>query len=172
MVVKNLKSILAIAFLFFFSQVVFGQHNIVLTTDFDGNVTKGSKEQLINEIRKGKSVRVGYQLDFDNDKVADFDHWLDAEFITILNGEVFTQIRNINLQIPNMEDPQIDIIPVNTMWTAILGTNSILKNRFVYDDLVPDYDEDGNPIIDEKMEKEIAKRDVQTWKVATIWVVE
>ena len=93
-------------------------------------------------------------------------------FITILNGEVFTQIRNINLQIPNMEDPQIDIIPVNTMWTAILGTNSILKNRFVYDDLVPDYDEDGNPIIDEKMEKEIAKRDVQTWKVATIWVVE
>lgn len=150
----------------------FGQHQIILSTNFDGEVTKGSKEALIEEIRKGSSVRVGYQLDFDKDKVADFDHWTTAEFITILNGEVFTQIRNINLQIPKLDIPQIDIIPVNTMWTAILGSNGFLKNRYVYEDLVPEYDEEGNPIINEKIEKELKRREVKTWKVATFWAVE
>lgn len=111
-------------------------------------------------------------MDFNKDKIADFDHWSTAEFITILKGEVFTQIRNINLQIPNLETPQVDIIPVNTMWTGFLGSNGLLKNRFVYADLVPEYDDEGNPIIDEKVEKELKRREVQTWNVATFWAVE
>lgn len=64
--------------------------HIVLETDFDGNVVKGSKATLIEEIRKGKPVRVWCQLDFNDDKDPDFDHWLDAEFITILKEDVFT----------------------------------------------------------------------------------
>lgn len=163
--------LLSIAFIFFTSQL-FCQHKIVLSTNFDGEVISGSKDSLIAEIRKGKSIRYGYQLDFNKDKVADFDHWGPAEFITILGGEVFTQIRNINLQIPNEEIPQIDIIPVNTQWTAILGTNSVLRNRFVYDDIKFELDEEGQPIMTEKIEKDLKIREAYTWKVATFWAVD
>ncbi len=146
--------------------------NIVLATDFDGEVVQGSKLALIHEIRKGKPVRIGWQLDFNKDKKADFDHWADAEFITILDNEVFTQLRNINFQSPKLDVPQIDIIPANTMWTGIVGTNGLLKNRFVYPELKYETDEDGNPIMTNALEKELAKREVRTWKVATFWVVE
>ena len=150
----------------------YSQHEIVLSTDFGGEVLSGSKAELISEIRKGKSVRIGWQLDFDEDGKGDFDHWAPAEFITILDGEVFTQIRNINLQVPKIDIPQVDIIPVNTMWTAILGTNGELVNRFVFEDLEYEFDKDGQPIVDEKMENELAQREVMSWKVATFWAVE
>jgi len=146
-------------------------YQIVLATDFDGQVVDGSKKVLVEEIRKGKPVRIGWQLDFNEDKVPDFDHWMEAEFITILGEDVFTQIRNINLQIPKKAIPQINIIPVNTMWTGILGTNGLLKNRFVYGEIEYEMDENGNPVMTEKIEKELAKREVQTWKVATFWAV-
>lgn len=150
-----------------------GQTNfeIVLETDFEGNVVNGSKSELIKKIREGKPVRIGWQLDFNKDKEPDFDHWMDAEFITILGDDVFTQIRNINLQVPKTDIPQVDIIPVNTMWTAILGTNSLLVNRYVYGELKYEVDTLGNPIVTEKVEKELAKREARTWKVATFWAV-
>lgn len=154
-----------------FSCLVGQNFEIVLETDFDGNVVNGSKEKLIEEIRKGKPVRIGYQLDFNEDKVPDFDHWLDAEFITILKNDVFTQIKNINLQVPKMDIPQIDIIPNNTMWTAILGTNSLLINRYVFPELEYETDPDGNPIMTEQLEKDLARRETSTWKVATFWAI-
>lgn len=168
----SIYKVLISAFVLSVSVQAFGQHKIVLSTNFDGEVLSGSKDLLIEEIRKGKAVRVGYQLDFDEDKIADFDHWVSAEFITIINDEVFTQIRNINLQIPDVELSKLDIIPANTMWTAILGTDGLLKNRFVYEKFVPEKDEDGIPIMDKKMEKELKKREVKIWKVATFWAVD
>ena len=172
MIEYNYKILLLILAFIFCNSEIFSQHKIILSTNFDGEVISGSKEVLIAEIRKGKSIRYGYQLDFNEDKVADFDHWGPAEFITILGGEVFTQIRNINLQIPNDDIPQVDIIPVNTQWTAILGTNSILRNRFVYDDIKFDLDEEGKPIMTEKIEEELKIREAYTWKVATFWAVD
>lgn len=169
---RNLK--FTFFFLISFSYVLTAQTHfqIVCETDFDGQVVSGSKATLIEEIRKGKPVRIGWQLDFNEDKVADFDHWMDAEFITILGEDVFTQIRNINVQALDLETPQIDIIPVSTMWTGVLGTNSILKNRFVYSkDLEFETDEEGNPIMTDEVEKDLARREVQSWKVATFWAV-
>ena len=147
------------------------QTTIVLETDFDGKVVRGSKTKLIEEIRKGKAVRIGWQLDFNEDKIADFDHWAEAEFITILGEDVFTQIRNINVQIPKRNQHQVDIIPNNMQWTAILGTNSILKNRKVLEDLEYELDDEGQPIMTERLEKELKMREVQTWKVATFWAI-
>jgi len=149
-----------------------GKYEIVLETDFDGNVVKGSKENLIEEIRNGNVVRVGYQLDFNDDKKPDFDHWLEAEFITILKNDVFTQIRNINAQIPKMDIPQIDIIPSNLMWTAILGTNGKLINRYVYPEPEYEKDSEGNILESEKNNKELAMRKPNTWNVATFWAVQ
>lgn len=168
----QLKFITFVISMFLISTSINSQSKIVLATDFDGKVVKGNKQALIDEIRKGKSVRVGWQLDFNEDKKADFDHWADAEFITVINGEVFTQIRNINYQIANLDVPQIDIVPNNTMWTGILGTNSILKNRFVYNELEYEVDDKGKPILTPELENEIKNREIKTWNVATFWVID
>ncbi len=168
---KLLKLATAVLFIFI-SFTGYSQTKILLHTDFEGNVVSGSKEKLIEEIRKGYSVRVGWQLDFNKDGVGDFDHWAPAEFITILGNDVFTQIRNINVQLPYQDKPQVDIIPVNIMWTAILGTNSVLRNRSVYEDLELEYDEEGKAIMDEETEQQMKMREVSSWKVATFWAIE
>ena len=155
-------------------------YEIVLASDFDGNVAEGSKEDLIRFIREGKPVRVGYQLDFDDDKVADFDHWVEATFITILKNEVFTQIDPIFMQGPNMDLPQIEIFPNPTQWTAVIGTNSKLLNRFILnDDPVAKLKAD-NSMSEAEKEKRIASLEknmedmhkVETWQVATFWSVQ
>lgn len=157
-------------------------YDIVLATDFEGLVTSGSKTELIKYIREGKPVRVGYQLDFNEDKEPDFDHWLEATFITILGEEVFTQIDPIYAQGPNTDIPQLEIYANNTQWTAVIGTNSKLLNRFVLNGR-----EKPELIFDEslgmsKEEFEIQKKKadeswkkmnaVDTWKVATFWSVQ
>ena len=155
-------------------------YDIVLATDFDGNVTEGSKENLIKYIREGKPVRVGYQLDFDDDKVADFDHWVEATFITILKNEVFTQIDPIYMQGPDLDIPQILIYPSPTQWTAVLGTNGKLLNRFILnEDLVAKLKADTSLEESEKEsqialleESQEAMKKVETWQVATFWSVQ
>lgn len=149
-----------------------GTYKVIVATNFEGEVSEGSIEKLIELIREGKPVRVGYQLDFNKDKISDFDHWLEAEFITILNGHVFTQIDPIYMQGPNIDVPQVEIFPSNTKWTAVLGTNGKLLNRYVFDKLEFKLDKDGNPIMDEATEKELKKREVRTWEVATFWSVQ
>jgi len=147
-------------------------YEIVVATDFDGKVVSGSIEKLITEIRKGQPVRLGWQLDFNQDKQADFDHWVDAEFITILGDHVFTQIETIFAQGPNMDVPQVEIFPSDTQWTAVIGTNGKLLNRFIMD--VPPKIEavDGAQLDEEMIKKQQAEmKKVQTWKVATFWAV-
>jgi len=124
--------ILLISIFSFLSFTISSQsYEIVLSTDFDAEVTSGSKEDLIRAIRSGQPVRVGYQLDFNGDKEPEFDHWIEATFITILGNEVFTQIDPIFAQGPNTNIPQIEIFSDNTRWTAVIGTNGKLLNRFV-----------------------------------------
>lgn len=170
----NFKILLTVTLLFILSigaSVAQSNYSIVVSTDFEGNVVSGSIEDLITEIRKGKPVRVGFQLDFNKDKEPDFDHWIDAEYITILNGHVFTQIESIFRQIPRAEIPQIDIIPVDDEWTGIVGTNSKLLNRFVLGPFDYETDDAGNPIVTKEVEKALKQREVRTWMVATFWSV-
>jgi len=127
--------ILLFSFLVFVSQLGNSQtYSIVLETDFDGSVSSGSKEELISYIREGKPLRVGWQLDFDGDGISDLEHWIDATFISILKQEVFTQIDPIYAQGPNESIPQVEIYSDNTKWTAVIGTNGILMNRFIQKD--------------------------------------
>ncbi len=157
-------------------------YDIVLATNFNGNVVKGSKQELVQLIREGKPVRVGWQLDFDKDQKSDFDHWVEATFITILGEDVFTQIDPIFAQGPDEKAPQVEIYASSTRWTAILGTNGKLLNRFVLDD-----SKKPNPIFDDSLgvtieEFESNKKEagenwkamnaVQTWEVATFWSVQ
>ncbi len=138
---------------------------IVCKTNFDGRVTDGSIEALIEAIQQGASVRVGWQLDFDNDNNPDLEHWIDANFITILNGHVFNQIDVIYQQAPKKEIPQVKIMPSNTMWTGVIGTNGKLIHRYVLEDI--------GAIEDPEMIERIMKRgEVKETMVATMWAVK
>ena len=153
---------------------IFSQSNYetIVATDFDGNVVSGSIDSLISEIRKGKPVRVGWQLDFDKDKKPDFDHWVDAGFLTILGGHVFAQIETIYIQGPRAEIPQVEIYPTHHQWTALIGTNGKLLNRFIMEKPPKMVDKDGNEMDEEAMEKRFKEMTkVDTWKVATFWSV-
>ena len=44
---------------------------------------------------EGESIRIGWQLDFNEDKIPDLEHWIDGKFLTIMNGLVFNQIEPI-----------------------------------------------------------------------------
>ena len=157
-------------------------YQIILSTDFDGKVISGSKEELILHIRDGKPIRVGWQLDFDGDKEPDLDHWVDAAFITVLNGEVFTQIDPIYAQGPNSEIPQVEIFSNNTKWTAVIGTNGKLLNRFiqedkdipelVFDDSMNLSEEEKNEIIEKEEIRKKAMKEVNIWNVTTFWSVQ
>ena len=74
-------------------------------------------------------------MDRDGDQKSDLDHWVDANFLTILNGHVFNQIDPIYRQIPNREITQVQIQTTNTQWTGIIGTNGKLVSRMIISDL-------------------------------------
>ena len=150
-----------------------------METDFDGNVVKGQKEELIKYIQEGKSIRVGWQLDFDGDKKADLEHWVDATFITILGGEVFTQIDPIYAQGPNIDIPQVEIYSDQTKWTAVIGTNSKLLNRFIVGESPVGKIKASTELSEEEKAKQIKAieesfaemQKVDKWDVATFWSV-
>ncbi|MEM9824697.1 MAG: hypothetical protein AAF985_26655 [Bacteroidota bacterium] len=135
---------------------------VILRTDFEGQIIEGSIDSLISKISEGKKVRVGWQLDFDKDNQADLEHWIDANFISIINGHVYNQIDPIYRQIPTPD--QVQIINSKMQWTAIIGTNGKLLSRYI----IPDLD----AIEDEAKRAKMAKRALVSERmVATIWAI-
>ncbi|NAS30012.1 hypothetical protein GTQ40_03425 [Flavobacteriaceae bacterium R38] len=146
-----------------YSGFIFGQQsNILLKTGSAGEIIEGSIDNLIASIRQGNEIRVGWKLDIDNDSIPDLEHWVDASFISILNGHVFNQITPIYMQLPKIEIPQIDIHQSSIMWTAVIGTNGKLVSRFIFPEL--DKIEDENR---RKGMEEILK--IEENVVPTIW---
>jgi len=161
---KNLAQlVLSITFLISSISVNGQKTQILLKTDFDGKVTDGSLKTLIENIKKGESIRIGWCLDFNEDKVPDLEHWTDAEFLSILNGHVFNQIPPIYAQVPMAEIPQVEISNSPLQWTAIIGTNGKLKSRYIFPDIEKQKDED-----EQKYLKEITQ--IKERMVQTIWV--
>ncbi len=87
---------------------------LVYSHDENGLLKNGSKQELIDAIRSGKSVRVFWQ----GKKV---EHLTDAFFLTILGGEVFAQIEKIQGQKPILTPPTIELR--ENEWLTILSTN-------------------------------------------------
>lgn len=139
--------------------------SIVLKTDFNGDVIEGSVENLIKHINMGKEVRVGWELDFNKDQKGDLQHWIDANFITIIGGHVFNQVDEIYTQLPRTEIPQVSMMPSDWTWTAIIGTNGVLQSRFVIPNLSSLEDEKERMRLEEKCE-------IRESIVPTTWVVK
>lgn len=153
--------------LLFFSiaSIAQNENSILLKTDFEGNIESGSIENLISEIQKGSKIRVGWKIDLNKDGSADLEHWIDANFLSILNGHVFNQIEPIYKQLPKSNIPQVEIIESTMMWTGIIGTNGKLISRYIIPELLQI--EDDN--LYDAMAKQTA---IKEKMVATVWAVD
>lgn len=90
-----------------------------------GKVVFGSKERLIEAVRAGYSVRVGWGGRRQTDTTKSVEHVAEAQFLTIANSkEVFAQIQPIIGQHPGLEKDTIDIVfRENLQWILMVGTN-------------------------------------------------
>lgn len=159
------KYSLAILVTFITISLIAQNQNIILKTDYNGEVIEGSVENLIEHINMGKKVRVGWELDFDKDQKGDLQHWIDANFITIIGGHVFNQVDEIYTQLPRTAIPQVSMMPSDWTWTAIIGTNGVLQSRFVIPGL--------SSIEDEKERMRLEKKcEIRENIVPTTWVVK
>ena len=161
---KLIKSYLLLIVFLLVSGLSIGQETeTLLQTDFDGKVTNGSIENLIRTIKQGNSIRIGWKLDFNDDGIGDLEHWVDANFLSILNRHVFNQIKPIYAQSPNMKTPQIEINNSPMQWTAVIGTNGKLISRYIYSEL--------DKIEDENFRKQMEMMlKINEEMVETIWV--
>ncbi len=157
---KNLIILLSLLFITSFLQAQ--DSNILVTTNTKGEVSHGTIDNLIAAINQGKKIRVGWNIDFNSDGKPDVTHWIDATFLTILNGHVFTQIDPIYKQTTKAQIPQVNIIESTMQWTGVIGTNSVLQSRYIVPELL-DIEDDT---LYEKMKKKTA---VSEKMVSTIW---
>ncbi|WP_420603660.1 hypothetical protein [Flagellimonas sp.] len=90
----------------------------VYQNDALGKTTFGDKSQLIDAVRLGYPVRIGWGS-------TQVEHVTDASFITIIQGkEVFAQINTIIGQAPQIQGGSFKIgFRAQNYWTKIAGTN-------------------------------------------------
>ena len=89
----------------------------VFSNDDSGETLFGDKSALIDAVRLGYPVRIGWG----GNRV---EHVADASFLTIFDGEVFAQIQSIIGQAPAVEGDSIKIrFRMQNNWTKMAGTN-------------------------------------------------
>ncbi|WP_343486079.1 hypothetical protein [Allomuricauda sp. d1] len=90
----------------------------VFQNDANGEVTFGEKSRLIDAVRLGYPIRIGWG----SNRV---EHVADADFLTIFEDEeVFAQIKTIVGQAPQIEEDSLKIrFRSQNHWTKIAGTN-------------------------------------------------
>ena len=94
-----------------------GGWKLVFKNDENGKVTYGKKVELVNAVRLGYPVRIGWG----GNRV---EHIAEADFLTIFEGEVFAQINTIIGQAPRIDSDSIKIrFRTQNHWTKIAGTN-------------------------------------------------
>lgn len=98
---------------------------LVFRNTKNGKVLFGSKGKLIEAVRSGYSVRIGWGGRRQSDTTKSVEHVADAQFLTIANGkEVFAQIQPIIGQHPALEKDTLDIVfRENLQWILMVGTN-------------------------------------------------
>ncbi|MEL7198764.1 MAG: hypothetical protein AAGL10_10660 [Pseudomonadota bacterium] len=101
----------------------------LFATDLDGNPTHGSKDALVSAVNKGRSIRIGWGLDFDGDGQSELTHWADAQFLSVWEGEVFAQVAAIHTQRPRRGKADITLSDPFVEWRGSIGTTGKLEGR-------------------------------------------
>ncbi len=92
----------------------------------NGDSLSGDKAKLMDAIRYGYPIRVGWASRRVTDSVRSVEHLVDAEFLTIANdSEVFAQIQPFMAQRPYLgqDSVSMSLIPIESRW--ILSTNGL-----------------------------------------------
>ncbi|MEL6864339.1 MAG: hypothetical protein AAFP19_07970 [Bacteroidota bacterium] len=108
---------------------------LVFKNDANGKSLYGDKQLLMDAVRKGYPVRIGYGRQRPNDPNISVEHVGDAAFLSITNNqEVFGQIPMIIGQKPFLNNN--DSIRINfhehRRWAMIAGTNGY-SDRMMFD---------------------------------------
>ena len=102
---------------------------LIYRNDKNGEPVYGNKEELIEAIRNGYPIRVGWASRRKSDSTKSVEHVSDVEFITIANtGEVFAQITPFLAQRPDLNSDTLSmtLLPIESSW--ILGTNGLISS--------------------------------------------
>ncbi len=103
---------------------------LVAITD-EGAVSHGAKSALIEAVQAGRAIRVGFGLGKDESGTYVLTHWFEAHFLTVFEGEVFTQTPFIHRQRPSREEQDVLLTDEPMRWVATMGTNGKLHSRFL-----------------------------------------
>jgi len=145
-------------------------YNVIYSADKNGTAVNGSLENLIEYVKSGNPIRVGWTLKFPHPatgKLTEMQHWADAGFITVLDGHVFAQINSIYEQAPGFESPPSVYLPQNKPdgWVATIGTTGMVRQKFDVESLRKSLKESG--MSKEEIEKILKQQ--ETMNVPTIW---
>ncbi|MEO0902567.1 MAG: hypothetical protein AAFY00_11330, partial [Bacteroidota bacterium] len=92
--------------------------------DANGKTLFGEKQELLNAVRNGNPVKIGFGGQLRRDTTLTIEHVFEAHFFTILNdSEVYAQMSPIIGQNPLIEKDTTNILFRNTQWNIIVGTN-------------------------------------------------
>ncbi|MBJ7410946.1 MAG: hypothetical protein JHD15_11385 [Phenylobacterium sp.] len=98
------------------------------TVEPDGRVSAGARQAVVDAALSGASLRVGWE--HGARAAPTIVHWQDARFVSIFEGEVFTQVGDTHRQSGVVGQKRIDLSRDPITWRASLGTDGRLLHRF------------------------------------------
>lgn len=102
---------------------------LVYRNDKNGNAVFGDINELINIVRKGHPIKVGWASRRRNDTTKSVEHIIDTQFITIANGsEVFVQVQPFLAQRPDLISDTLSMTLLPTQLNWVLGTNGMISS--------------------------------------------
>ena len=148
-----------------------GLYKVVYEADRSGKAVSGSLEELLQYVRNGNPIRVGWELGVQSDSTFYLEHWADAGFMTIQRGHLFAQINSIYGQgttAPGM-DPAVFLTSGKPHgWVAVFGTTGEVKQKFERSEVMVEYFKNQG-LSDEEIDKEFKKQEEARY--ATKWAV-
>lgn len=111
--------------------------HLLFSTGFDRNPVGGSKAALVDAVTRGEPVRIGWELDFDDDDEADILHWTDASYLSVWEGEVYAQVQAIHRQRPIRGEGDMELPDEFIEWRASLGTTGRVDGAFSNGEKMP-----------------------------------
>lgn len=93
----------------------------------DGTVSAGDRAAVVAAARDGSALRVGWQIGPSDGP--HLIHWQDARFITVFQGQVFTQLGDIHHQFAVAKTGAVELGKEAAFWNASLGTDGRLVGR-------------------------------------------
>ncbi|MHA7870826.1 MAG: hypothetical protein ACX939_00600 [Hyphococcus sp.] len=102
----------------------------LFATGFDRQPIYGSKEALADVVERGEPIRIGWELDFDDNGEPDILHWTDASYLSVWEGEVYAQVQAIHRQRPVRGEGDMVLPDAFSEWRASLGTTGRVDGAF------------------------------------------